>query len=60
MVTGVEAAGLILAVFPLVIAGLEPYGACVESRYQAEFSTFMSSLYRQKLFFRQNIEDLLL
>ncbi|WEW57129.1 hypothetical protein PRK78_002589 [Emydomyces testavorans] len=64
MVTGVETAGLVLATFPLVIKVLEHYGSCVESmkewvRFRAEFTIFMNSLYRQKIFFRQNIEDLL-
>jgi hypothetical protein len=64
MMTGIELAGLILAIYPVVIAGLEQYRTCVETtkdwiRFRAEFTVFLNSLYRQKLFFRQNIEDLL-
>jgi hypothetical protein len=64
MVSGIEAAGLILAVFPLVISALEDYGGCVESmkdwvRFKANYVVYLNSLNRQKIFFRQNIEDLL-
>ncbi|KAL4911386.1 hypothetical protein BDW74DRAFT_184750 [Aspergillus multicolor] len=64
MITGIEVAGLILATFPLLISGLEHYGGAFESmrewiRFRAEFAVFMNALCRQKIFFRQNIEDLL-
>ncbi|CBF80266.1 hypothetical protein AN8302.2 [Aspergillus nidulans FGSC A4] len=64
MVTGIEVAGLILGSFPLIISGLEHYGGAFESmkewiRFRAEFAVFMNALCRQKIFFRQNIEDLL-
>ncbi|KAJ6036185.1 hypothetical protein N7540_000464 [Penicillium herquei] len=62
--SGFEIAGLVLAIFPLVISGLENYGSSVESmkewiRYETVFKRFQSALQRQKLFFYQNIEKLL-
>ncbi|KAI9781916.1 MAG: hypothetical protein M1816_002139 [Peltula sp. TS41687] len=64
MFTGLELTAFVLAVFPLVISGLEHYGAGCQSmkewvRFRAEFALFMNALHRQKVFFRQNIEDLL-
>ena len=64
MLTGLELAGLILAAFPLVISGLEHYEKGLQSmkewvRFRAEFFVFMNALCRQKIFFLQNIEDLL-
>ena len=64
MLTGIELAGLVLAIFPLVISGLEHYEEGMQPvkewiRFRAEFLSFMNALGRQKIFFRQNIEDLL-
>jgi hypothetical protein len=64
MLTGVELAGLALAVFPLVISGLEHYEEgfqCIKEwiRFRVEFSRFLNAVCRQKIFFRQNIEALL-
>jgi hypothetical protein len=64
MLTGVELAGVVLAVFPLVITGLELYEEgfqCIMEwiRFRVEFSKFMNGVCRQKIFFRQNIEALL-
>jgi hypothetical protein len=64
MVTGLEIAALILGVFPLIIVGLEHYEQGFQSmkewvKFRGEFSVFMNALGRQKIFFRQNIEDLL-
>ncbi|KAL8962305.1 MAG: hypothetical protein Q9193_001272 [Seirophora villosa] len=64
MVTGIETAGLILAAFPLVISALEHYENGFQIikewiRFRGEFAMFLNALIRQKIFFRQNIEDLL-
>ena len=64
MLTGIEVAGLVLAVFPLVINALEHYEDGLQPlkewmRFRNEFATFMNALCRQKIFFRQNIEELL-
>jgi hypothetical protein len=64
MVTGLEITALILAVFPLIIVGLEHYEEGFQSmkewiKFRGEFSVFMNALGRQKIFFCQNIEDLL-
>ncbi|KAJ5714165.1 uncharacterized protein N7483_011346 [Penicillium malachiteum] len=62
--SGFEIAGLVLAIFPLVISGLEHYGSSVESmkewiRYEKEFKMFQNALNIQRLFFYQNIQKLL-
>ncbi|KAI9668915.1 MAG: hypothetical protein M1829_005227 [Trizodia sp. TS-e1964] len=64
MLTGVELAGIILATFPLVISGLEHYENGFQQikdwiRFRADFAKFMNALCRQRIFFRQNIEELL-
>lgn len=64
MLTGIEVAGLVLAVFPLVINALEYYERGLQPikewvRFKKEYAAFMNTLCRQKIFFRQNIEDLL-
>lgn len=64
MLTGIEVAGVVLAVFPLVINALEYYEHGLQPikewvRFRGEFSAFMNALCRQKIFFRQNIEELL-
>ena len=64
MITGLELAALVLAVFPLVVSGLEHYEEgfqCIKEwiRFRVEFTKFTNALCRQKLFFRQNIEALL-
>ena len=63
--SGLELAGIILATFPLIINGLENYENGFQmikewSRFRNEFMVFMKSVGKQKLFFRQNIEELLL
>ncbi|KAL8654302.1 MAG: hypothetical protein Q9210_001583 [Variospora velana] len=62
--SSIEAAGLILAAFPLVISALEHYENGFQVvrewiRFRGEFAMFLNALIRQKIFFRQNIEDLL-
>lgn len=64
MLTGIEIAGVILATFPLIISGLEHYEQGFQPikewiRFRGEFAAFLNSLVRQKIFFRQNIEELL-
>ena len=64
MATGLEFAGIILATFPLIINGLENYENGFQmikewSRFRNVFMVFMKSVGKQKLFFRQNIEELL-
>jgi hypothetical protein len=64
MLTGIEVAGLVLAIFPLVINALEYYEDGLQPikewvRFRGEFAAFMNALCRQKIFFRQNIEELL-
>lgn len=64
MVTGLEIAALVLAIFPIVISGLEHYGSGLRSikewiKFDAEFTLFMNALCRQQIFFRQNMEILL-
>ncbi|KAI4259356.1 MAG: hypothetical protein L6R42_004593 [Xanthoria sp. 1 TBL-2021] len=64
MATGIETAGLILAAFPLVISALEHYENGFQVirewiRFKGEFAAFLNALIRQRIFFRQNIEDLL-
>jgi hypothetical protein len=64
MLTGIEIAGVILATVPLIISGLEAYEQGFQpikqwTRSRGEFATFLNSLVRQKIFFRQNIEELL-
>lgn len=64
MATGVETAGLILAAFPLVISALEHYENGFQVirewvRFRGEFAAFLNALIRQRIFFRQNIEELL-
>ncbi|KAL8978301.1 MAG: hypothetical protein Q9205_006081, partial [Flavoplaca limonia] len=64
MATGIETAGLILAAFPLVITALEHYENGFQVirewvRFKGEFAAFLNALIRQRIFFRQNIEELL-
>lgn len=64
MASGLEIASLVLAAFPIVINGLEHYAEGVQSikdwvRFRAEYAVFTNALVRQKIFFDQNIEDLL-
>lgn len=64
MATGIETAGLILAAFPLVISALEYYENGFQVvrewiRFKGEFAAFLNALIRQRIFFRQNIEELL-
>lgn len=64
MLTGFDIAGLVLATFPLVIAALEAYDDGFQQikewiRFKGEFAAFLNALARQKIFFRQNMEELL-
>ncbi len=64
MATGIGTAGLILAAFPLVISALEHYENGFQVirewvRLRGEFAAFLNALIRQRIFFRQNIEELL-
>ena|SRR5579862_9210183 len=64
MLTGLELSGIVLAVFPILISGLEHYEEGFRSikewiRFRAEYASFINALSRQKIFFRQSLEDLL-
>ncbi len=64
MLTGIEIAGLVLASFPIIISAIENYENGFRPlkewiRFRGEFATFLSDMIRQKIFFRQNMEDLL-
>ena len=64
MLSGIEIAGVILATFPLIISALEHYENGFQVikewiRFRGEFATFLNAMVRQKIFFRQNIEELL-
>ena len=64
MLAGIEIAGTILAIFPLIISAMEHYEEGFQPikewvRFRGEFATFLNTLVRQKIFFRQNIEELL-
>ncbi len=64
MLTGVEIAGTVLAAFPLIISAMEHYERGFQPikewiRFRGEFATSLNALVRQKIFFRQNIEELL-
>src|ERR1700728_2961217 len=64
MLSGVEIAGLVLATFPLVISALEAYDDGFQQikewvRFKGEFAAFLNALARQRIFFRQNLEELL-
>jgi hypothetical protein len=64
MLTGIELAGIILSVFPLVISGFEHYENGFQQikewiRFKGDFTRFLNALCRQRIFFRQNIEELL-
>ena len=64
MLTGIEIAGITLALFPLIISALEHYESGFETikewvRFRGEFATFLNAFVRQQIFFRQNIEELL-
>lgn len=64
MLSGVEIASFVLATFPLVLSALEQYENGFEQmknwyRFRKEFEAFLNALARQKIFFRQNIEELL-
>ncbi|KAL9629956.1 MAG: hypothetical protein Q9204_004984 [Flavoplaca sp. TL-2023a] len=64
MATGIKTAGLILATFAVVISALEHYENGFQVirewvRFKGEFAAFLNALIRQRIFFRQNIEELL-
>lgn len=64
MLTGIELAGLVLAIFPLVISGLEHYRdgfETVESwwTFRTEFTGFIIDLGTQLAIFDENLELLL-
>ena len=64
MITGVETAGLVLAVFPLLTSALEHYREGFEPlkdwwMFQTEFSAFIHLIGEQALLFDENLEELL-
>lgn len=64
MATGLEVTTFILAVFPLIISGLEHYEEGLQTikewiRFRAEYAVFVNKFARQNIFYRQAIEDLL-
>ena len=64
MITGVETAGLVLAVFPLLISALEHYREGFEPlkdwwKFQTEFVAFIHVIGEQSLLFDENLEELL-
>ncbi|KAI9888339.1 MAG: hypothetical protein M1814_000570 [Vezdaea aestivalis] len=64
VVTGIEIAGLCLATFPIIVSTLEHYqnGFHVIKewiRFEREFKAFVNEINREKIFFRQNIEELM-
>ena len=64
MITGVETAGLVLAVFPLIISALEHYREGFEPlkdwwKFQTEFIAFIHVIGEQALLFDENLEELL-
>lgn len=64
MITGVETAGLVLAIFPLLVSALEHYQEGFESlndwwRFRTEFLGFIHSVGRQAILFDENLEELL-
>lgn len=64
MITGVETAGLVLAIFPLLISALEHYQEGFERlsdwwKFRTEFLGFMHVIGRQAILFDENLEELL-
>lgn len=64
MITGIETAGLVLAVFPLLISALEHYREGFEPlkdwwKFRTEFVGFAHIIGRQYLLFEENLEELL-
>lgn len=64
MITGVETAGLVLAVFPLLVSALEHYQEGFERlsnwwKFRTEFLGFMHVIGRQAILFDGNLEELL-
>ncbi|KAK4694593.1 hypothetical protein P7C71_g3016, partial [Lecanoromycetidae sp. Uapishka_2] len=61
--SGIEAAGLVLAVFPLVVSGLQHFTEGVETikswkRYQRELSNYVRTLETQATYCQDTIEEL--
>ena len=64
MITGVETAGLVLAVFPLLVSALEHYQEGFEKlkdwwKFRTDFLAFMHVIGRQAILFDENLEELL-
>ena len=64
MVTGIETAGLVLALFPLIISILEQYKEGFETiqewwNFRTEFLHFIRAIGRQSILFSENLEELL-
>ena len=62
--SGVEAAGFVLAAFPLIISALDHYQEGFESlqdwwRFRAEFVGFIHEIGTQSVLFSENLEELL-
>jgi hypothetical protein len=64
MLTGIEVAGLILSIFPLVISGLEHYKEGFETlhgwwMYRTDYLEFLRKIGVQSVLFQANLEELL-
>lgn len=64
MITGVETAGLVLAIFPLLVSALEHYQEGFERlsdwwKFRTEFIGFVHVIGRQAILFDENLEELL-
>lgn len=64
MITGVETAGLVLAIFPLLVSALEHYEEGFERfsdwwKFRTEFLGLMHAIGRQAILFDENLEELL-
>lgn len=64
MITGVETAGLLLAIFPLLVSALEHYQEGFERlsdwwKFRTEFLGLMHAIGRQAILFDENLEELL-
>lgn len=62
--SGIEAAGLVLAVFPLLVSGLTQFAAGVRTikewkRYHRELSNYSRILEAQEVYYRDTIDELL-
>jgi len=64
MVTGIETVGLVLAIFPLLVSGLEHYAEGVETiktwrRYRRELAGYARQLETQRVWYLDTLAELL-